>query len=59
LNRIQQILIAEWLSEELDCSRLHGADSHGDISMGSDEDDGNMNVTFSQVALKVEPTYAG
>src|SRR5438552_19184948 len=39
MNRIQQIMIAEWLSEELDRFRLLGVDSDGDISMLSDVND--------------------
>jgi len=56
LNRIQQILIAEWLSEEFNGSRLHGSHRHRDIAVRGDKDDRNRNVSFSQFLLEVEPT---
>ena len=59
LNGIQQILITERLGKEFNRSHLHGSHSHLNISMGSNEDDGNVNVGLPEFALDIEPTYAG
>jgi hypothetical protein len=37
VNGIQQILIAEWLSEEFNGSRLLGPHRHGDIAVARDK----------------------
>ena len=57
LNRIQQILVAEWLGEKFNCSRLHGPHSHRDVAVGSDEDNGSVNVGVSQFALELKTAY--
>src|SRR5580704_15751208 len=53
LNRIQQVLVAERLGQELDGSRFHGSHRHGDVAVAGDKDDGNMNTSLSQLALKI------
>src|SRR4030088_962891 len=56
VNRIQQILIAEWFGQELDGSRFHCPHRHGDITVASDKYDRNANVTLGQLALEIEPS---
>ena len=53
-NSIQQILIAEWLGEEFDCPSLHGANTHWNIAMAGEKNDGNMNVSRCKLTLKVD-----
>src|ERR1700674_4324833 len=55
LNRIQQILIAEWFGQELDRSRLHGPHGHRNITVGGDKYDRNANASLYQLALEIEP----
>ncbi len=54
VDRIQQVLVAEGLGEELHCTGFHGLYRHRDIAMTGDEDDGNENVRVSQLPLKVQ-----
>src|SRR5678815_3438378 len=54
MNRIQKILVTEWLGEELDGACLHRANGHWNIAMRSDEDDGNVNIGCRQLVLKVQ-----
>src|SRR6266852_8548543 len=56
LNRIQQILIAEWFGQELDRSRLYCPHGHGDIAVAGDKYDWNANVSLGQLALEVQAT---
>lgn len=58
LNCIEQLLVTEWLGEEFNRSRLHSPHGHGNVAMGTDENDGNVNVGFSQFALKIKSTDA-
>src|ERR1700675_4928868 len=44
LDRVQKILISEWLGQELDGSRLHGPDRHGNVAVPGNKDDGNGDV---------------
>src|SRR5262249_15513948 len=55
LDRVQQILIPEWLGEELHGSGFHRSDRHWNISMGRDEDDGNVDSGAAQFPLKNQP----
>src|SRR6202040_3827844 len=56
--RIEQVLLAKGLGEELDSARLHRLHRHGNVAMAGDEDDGNPDVRFRQFALKVQPAHA-
>src|SRR5207253_1038163 len=58
LNRVQQILIAERLRQELDSPRLHRSHGHRDIAVGSNEDNWNRDVGLCQLPLKIEPAKA-
>ena len=55
LNRIQKILVAKWLGEKLQGSRLHGPYRHRDVAMRGDENNWNLNIGFGEVVLQVEP----
>src|SRR4029077_161289 len=54
LNRLQQILAAEWLGQKLHRACLHGLYGHGNVAVASDEDDGNVDVRFAHFALKIQ-----
>src|ERR1700733_8553401 len=55
-NRIQQILVAEWLGEKFHCPSFDSADTHWNVAVAGEKDDWNMNVSDCQLALKVEST---
>ncbi len=57
-NRIQQILIAEWLGEEFNCPSFDSANTHWNVAMASEKNYGNTNVSRCQLALKVEATQS-
>src|SRR5271168_2980872 len=44
-NSIQQILIAEWLSEKFDGSSFHSADTHWNVAVAGEKDDRNTSVS--------------
>ena len=48
MNSIQQFLIAKGFSQELDCSRFHGAHRHRNIAVSSDKDYGNPILGLDQ-----------
>jgi hypothetical protein len=56
MNRIQQILIPEWLSQELDSSAFMARTDIGMSPCPVIKDDRNRNVGLGQLALKIEPT---
>src|SRR5882672_4214085 len=58
LNRIQQILIAEWFRQELDGPRFHCPHRHRDIAVGGDKYDWNANISCGQLALEIKPADA-
>src|SRR5216683_1056318 len=58
LDRVQQVLIAERLGQELDRSSLYRLDGHRDVAVSGDEDDRNVNVRRRQLSLKIETTSA-
>src|SRR4029453_16931385 len=58
LDGIEQVLIPEWLGQELDGSSLHRLHAHRDIAMRRDENDGQFAVCRGQRALEVESTRA-
>src|SRR5438105_14538025 len=53
MDRIQQVLVAEGLGQELHRARFHGLHGHWNISMTSDENDRDPDARISQLALKV------
>src|SRR6266481_3430041 len=59
LNRVQQVLVAERLGQELDRSSLYRLHGHRDVAVSGDEDDRNVNVRRRQLSLKIETTSAG
>src|SRR5258708_5595467 len=54
VNRIQQVLVPEGLSQKLHSAGFHSLHRHRNISMTSDEDDGNPDAGFSQLPLKIQ-----
>src|SRR5216684_9029943 len=54
VDRIQQVLIPEGLGQELYRTGFHGLNRHRNISMASDENNGNADARISQLALKVQ-----
>src|SRR5262245_60623776 len=59
LNGIEKILVAERLGEELDRTPLHCLHRHRDVAMARDEDDRDLPVCRSQLALEIEAALAG
>src|SRR6185369_16566979 len=53
-NRIEQILLAKRLREELDRPGLHGPDRHGDVAVAGEEDDRQGRVGAGELSLQVE-----
>src|SRR5207253_837408 len=58
VDRIQQVLVPEGLSQELHRAGFHGPHAHRNISMPGDEDDGNPDARIRQLALKVQAVDA-
>ena len=56
MDCIQKILIAKGLGEEFHRAGLHGAHGHGNISVGGNKDDGDMNLLANEFCLQVQPT---
>src|SRR5215469_1292813 len=56
LHRVEQVLLAERLGEELHRARLHGADRHRDIAVSGEKNDRQTDVGLVELALEVEPT---
>src|SRR6202011_2807684 len=48
-------LVAKGLSQELDCSRFHGAPGHRNIAVSSDKDYGNPILGLDQLVLEIKP----
>src|SRR5882757_7516631 len=59
MDRIQQVLVFERLSQKLHSTRFHGPHRHRNISMTGDENDGNVDSCISQFALQVETVDSG
>src|SRR5215469_6317858 len=53
LNRVEEILVSKGFRQKLHRTRLHRLHRHRNISVTSDEDDGNPNSGRNQVSLKV------
>src|SRR5262249_39784012 len=57
-NRVQEILLAYRLCEELDRSGLHGPYRHGDVAMARYENNWRFDLRLGQLGLKVEPAQS-
>jgi len=57
-NSIEKILLAKWLGKELNRSTFHGFHRHWDVAMARDEDDWDINPSFGQLGLKIEPVQS-
>src|SRR5262245_11278382 len=58
-DSLQQILIAEGLGEKLHRPCFHCPDCHRDVTVTCDENDREMNLSFSQLALQFESAQPG
>src|ERR1700735_240957 len=54
LNRVQQVLAANRLGRELQCSFFHRTHRHRNIAVPGNENDWKVDVRFVQFALKVK-----
>ena len=50
----QQHVVAEWLRQELDSSRLHSLDCHGHVTVTRDENDRHVNSIDGDALLQIE-----
>ena len=53
LDRVQEVLIPEWLGEEFYRSALHGLDRHWNIAVAGDEDDWQLNLRLRKLSLEI------
>ena len=53
-DRVEQILVAERLGQELDGAGLHRPHRHRDVAIAGDEDDRQLRLGLRQLALHVE-----
>lgn len=58
LDRIEEVLIPEGLCQKFHCARLHRFDSHGNVSMAGDENDGNLGSRLVQFLLDFQATHS-
>ncbi len=49
----------ERFDEKFDGSGLHGLNTHGDVAMRGDKDNGNADVGLVQLMLKIESADSG
>ena len=54
LDSIEEVLITEWLREELDGTALHRLHGHRDVAVRGDEDDRELPVRRGKLALKLK-----
>src|SRR5208337_3423418 len=59
LNRIQQILIVERLSQKLYRTGLHGPDGHRDVSVGGNKYNWDLQPRVRQLPLKIKAVETG
>ena len=52
IDSVQQLLLPIGLLHEVDCTVLHGLDSHRDITMTTDKDDRNSGAHRVQLLLE-------
>ena len=58
LNSVQQILIDEWLGQELHRARFDGFHCHRNIAMSGNKDDGDAHAGVCQFPLKFQAVYS-
>src|SRR5262249_15251335 len=59
LDRVEQVLLAERLGQEIDRTGLHRLDSHWNVGMSGQEYDRLRFATGVEVLLKIEATQSG
>src|SRR5436309_16143881 len=58
LDRVEQLLLAQWLGQELDGTGFHGVHRHGNVAVPADKYDWKMDVRFAQCALELQTARA-
>jgi hypothetical protein len=58
-NRIEQILTAEWLGQELDGTALHRLHRHRDVGVAGNENNRQVDIRCCKFALKIEAAMRG
>ena len=53
-DSIQQLLLAEWLGQEVDRFRFHSMDRCGNVALASKKNDRNLDLGFIQLALEIK-----
>src|ERR1700730_11900548 len=59
LDGVEQILVAEWLRQELNRARLHCPHGHRDVAVGGDKDNRPRLSRLDQLALQVQAALPG
>src|SRR4029077_5066880 len=54
MDRIEQVLVAEGLGQELHRAGFHGPHRHGNVPMGGNKNYWNPNARVDQLVLKVQ-----
>jgi hypothetical protein len=55
-NTVQQVLVTEWLLDEIDGAFLHRFDRHGHVAMPGDEDHRQRIAALDQLLLELQTT---
>jgi len=55
---IEQVLVAEWLGEEVDGTGLHRAHRHRNIAVAGHEHNRQIDTEFAELALEIEAAGA-
>ena len=59
LKDIQQLLITERFSQELNRAKFHGLNRHRYIRIRGDEDDWDLNARLDQLVLEIQAAHPG
>src|SRR6267154_2767734 len=49
------ILIPKWFRQEVDCPRLHGANTHWDVAVTRHKNDRDLAISRFELTLQIEP----
>jgi len=58
VDGVQEVLVPEWLGQELHRAGLHGLDTHRDVAVAGDEDDRDPVAGRRQLALQLQAVGA-
>ncbi len=59
LDRVDQVLVAERLGQELNGTALHRLHAHRDVTVRRYEDDWNLDIGHLKLALKIQAARPG